>query len=64
MSKKIRAIRKISVINGSNPCPEQDSQDFKITKIESGFKDDDGLKDMLRLPKILLSFNPYKILQS
>jgi len=27
-------------------------------------KDDDGLKDMIRLPKILLSFNPYEILAS
>ncbi len=39
MSKKISVMRKISVINGSNPFLEHDSQDFKIAKIESGLKD-------------------------
>jgi len=34
----------------------QDSQDFKITKIESGFKDDDGLKDE---PLILMIFSDF-----
>jgi len=49
-----------------NPTFLSDSRYLKIgnhtSSFESGFKDDDGLKDMLRLPK--LSFNPYEILAS